>query len=140
MSKIEKAQENIYKELEAHFGELDVAVGRIKRQSKYDDTFDTGEPVSEVVNATLEVAAEFSEVLTKLFEKRSKPLMLGIEKFEDQYRELISQAFSEFLQYCLSTLEETSKVTKQPHLYDKEYPELHQSLVRLQEQLISEAR
>jgi hypothetical protein len=140
MSKIEKAEENIYKELEARFVELDVAVGKIKRQSKYDDTFDTGEPVSDVVNASLEVAAEFSEALLKQFEKRSKPLILGIENFEDQYRELISKAFSEFSQYCLSTLEETSKATKQPHLYGKEYPELHQSLVRLQEQLISGAR
>ncbi len=137
MSKFEQAEELIYKKLESFFGDLDISVGQIKRQSKYDDTFDTGEPISEIVNASLEIAERFRDELLSIFSKRSKPLLLGKEKFDDQYRETIDQAFSEFSKYCLAVLEEASKITKQPHLYGKEYPGLHQSLDRLQEELSS---
>ncbi|WGO98446.1 hypothetical protein QFX18_00010 [Saccharophagus degradans] len=135
MSKFEQVHKLIFKELDSFFSHLDVAVGQIKRQSRYDDTFETGQPISEIVEVSLVIAEHFSTELLSIYSKRSKPLLVGIEKFDNQCRETIVQVFFEFSKYCLTVLEEASKNSKQPHLYGKEYPGLHKSLEVLQYEL-----
>lgn len=136
MKKIETAENSINEALCSALERLDVEVGAIKRSARNSESFSTGRTVTDVASAAQKVAEELVRVLTDLHSNRKGPTLIGKGKFNSSFQSSMQTALSVLSQYCHTVVEETSIVTNQKHMYDKEYRRLHQSLESLQLKLL----
>lgn len=128
-------ENQIDEELISALSSLDSYVGSIKREATESDSFTTGATVEGVAEASIEKAQEFARTLLELHGKEKGPLFLGKDKFKESLQYAIANAFSYFAQYCHTVVEETSVVTNQKHMYEKQYRTLHQTLDSLSSEL-----